>query len=76
MKPGYSKILISGNVIPKTKAHWDATGLDMVIIAPCSSAELTAVAWCDLIETWAGLKICKVWGAGEDSESLIECERA
>jgi hypothetical protein len=73
MKPGYSKLLINENVIPNTGAHWEATGLDMMMLTLFSSEERTTAAWYDLIERKAGLKIAKIWDAGNGVESVIEC---
>ncbi|KXG50685.1 Winged helix-turn-helix transcription repressor DNA-binding [Penicillium griseofulvum] len=73
MKPGYSKLLINENVIPDTGAHWEATGLDMMMLTLFSSEERTTAAWYDLIERKAGLKIVEIWGAGNGVENVIEC---
>ncbi|KAL0764402.1 hypothetical protein CaCOL14_013037 [Colletotrichum acutatum] len=75
MKPGYSKLLINENVIPSIGADWQATALDMMMMTLFSSRERTEEQWRKLLEP-AGLKIVKIWSAGEGVESLIECELA
>lgn len=74
MKPGYSKLLINENVVPQSGAHWETTGLDMLMLTLFSAEERTSKAWYDLIERKAGLRIVKIWSAGQGVESLIECE--
>lgn len=74
MKPGYSKLLIHEHVIPSTGAYWEATGLDMVMLANLSAYERTRAAWYNLIEAAAGLKIARIWSPEPGSQSLIECE--
>lgn len=77
MKPGYSKILINENVIPRRGAHWEATSLDMVMLPGFSSKERTRRDWHQLIEK-AGLEIVQIWES-EDAhgvECLIEVELA
>ena len=74
MKPGYSRLLINENVMPTTGAHWETTGLDMIMLTLFSSEQRTSTAWYDLIERRAGLKIVQVWSAGKGVESVIECE--
>ncbi|KAH6656244.1 S-adenosyl-L-methionine-dependent methyltransferase [Truncatella angustata] len=75
MKPGYSKLLINENVIPKSKAHWEMTSLDMVMLTLFNSRERTEEDWTDLLAA-NGLKIVKIWQGGKAWESLIECELA
>lgn len=74
MKPGYSKLLINENVVPVTGAHWETTGLDMMMLTLFSSTQRTSTMWYDLIERRAGLRIVKIWSGGKGVESLIECE--
>ncbi|KAJ2889959.1 hypothetical protein MKZ38_002720 [Zalerion maritima] len=74
MKPGYSKILINDNVIPKTRAYWEISGFDITMMAIFSSMERTEEEWVELLEARAGLRIVKIWGGGRGVESLIECE--
>ncbi|KAJ5184382.1 Winged helix-turn-helix transcription repressor DNA-binding, partial [Penicillium cf. griseofulvum] len=73
VKPGYSRLLINENVIPHTVAHWEATGLDMMMLTLFSAEERTTAAWYDLVERRAGLKIINILGAGNGVESVIEC---
>ncbi|KAJ5693890.1 hypothetical protein N7536_004302 [Penicillium majusculum] len=74
MKPGYSRLLLNENVIPSIGAHWETTGLDMMMLTLFSAEERTSAAWYDLIERRAGLKIVKIWDGGKGVESVIECE--
>ena len=73
MTPGYSKVLINENVIPDTGAHWQATALDIVMMADFAAKERTERQWHTLIES-AGLRIVKIWTVQTSTESLIECE--
>ncbi|KEY68876.1 hypothetical protein S7711_03811 [Stachybotrys chartarum IBT 7711] len=75
MKPGYSKLLINENVLPNTGAWWETSALDMVMLTLFSSKERTEADWHYLVEELAGLKIVKIWSAGNGIESLIEVER-
>jgi hypothetical protein len=77
MKPGYSKLLISENVIPGTGADWQATALDLMVLALLSSRERTERDWRRLLGA-AGLRIVKIWSTDKQNgvESLIECELA
>jgi hypothetical protein len=74
MKPGYSKLLINENIVPVTGAHWEMTGLDMMMLTLFSSPQRTSTMWYDLIERRAGLRIVKIWSSGKGVESVIECE--
>lgn len=73
MKPGYSKLLINENVIPKSKAPWEMTALDMVMLTLFCSKERTEDDWTNLMAA-NNLKIIKIWQGGKAWESLIECE--
>ncbi|RYP84206.1 hypothetical protein DL769_001229 [Monosporascus sp. CRB-8-3] len=73
MTPGYSKLLINENVIPARGAYWESTALDVLMMLFFTSKERTEQDWRALLGA-AGLKICKIWSAGEGVESLIECE--
>ncbi|KAL2174027.1 S-adenosyl-L-methionine-dependent methyltransferase [Thermothelomyces heterothallicus CBS 202.75] len=77
MRPGYSRLLINENVIPGTNADWQATALDLMVMALLSSRERTEEDWRRLLEG-AGLKIVKIWSTDKQNgvESLIECELA
>lgn len=74
MKPGYSKLLINENVLPKRSAHWESSALDMVMLTLFNSKERTYADWYYLLEKLAGLKIVKIWDGGRGVESVIECE--
>ncbi|KAL4917428.1 O-methyltransferase [Aspergillus aurantiobrunneus] len=74
MRPGYSKLLINENVVPVTGAHWEMTGLDMMMLTLFSSPQRTSAMWYDLIEKRTGLKIVQIWNGGQGVESVIECE--
>ncbi|GLB04476.1 hypothetical protein AtubIFM57258_010443 [Aspergillus tubingensis] len=74
MRPGYSRLLVNEFVVPETGAHWEITGLDMMMLGLFSSEQRTRAAWYDLIERRAGLKIIQIWSAGAGVESVIECE--
>lgn len=73
MKPGYSRLLLNENVVPNIGAHWETTGLDMMMLTLFSAEERTSAAWYDLIERRAGLKVVKIWDGGKGVESVIEC---
>ncbi|KAI1842758.1 hypothetical protein JX266_011079 [Neoarthrinium moseri] len=73
MKPGYSKLLINENVIPRTNAHWEMTSLDMVMLTLFSSRERTEDDWKILLKA-NGLEIVGIWQGSKAWESLIECE--
>ncbi|ETS79410.1 hypothetical protein PFICI_09263 [Pestalotiopsis fici W106-1] len=75
MAPGYSRLLINENVIPKSNAHWEMTALDMVMLTLFSSRERTEDDWTGLLEA-NGLRIVKIWQGAKACESLIECELA
>ncbi|CAI7587044.1 unnamed protein product [Penicillium glandicola] len=75
MKRGHSKLLINENVIPDTNAHWEATSVDIIMMASFASTERTEAQWHQLVES-AGLKITKIWSPQKGIESLIECELA
>ena len=47
----------------------------MMMLTSFSSRERTLDDWMQLLEP-AGFKIMKVWGGGNGTESLIECELA
>ncbi|KAF2646829.1 S-adenosyl-L-methionine-dependent methyltransferase [Massarina eburnea CBS 473.64] len=75
MKRGYSKLLINENVIPDKDADWQATALDVLMMALFASKERTLTQWRQLLETpELGLRIVRVWSAEHSQESLIECE--
>lgn len=75
MKPGYSRLLINENVIPASKAHWEMTALDMVMLTLFSAKERTEDDWRALLGA-NGLRVVKIWQGARACESLIECELA
>lgn len=77
MTPGYSRLLINENVIPGTGADWQATALDLMVLALLSSRERTETDWRRLLAA-AGLRVVKIWSTDRQNgvESLIECELA
>jgi hypothetical protein len=75
MAPGYSRLLINENVLPRTGAHWEMTALDMVMLTLFSAQERTEMDWQRLLEA-NGLRIVKIWRGCKAWESLIECELA
>jgi hypothetical protein len=60
MKPGYSRLLIHENVISDINADWQATSLDIIMLAMVSSKERRESEWRELIEA-AGLQVLKIW---------------
>ena len=70
---GYSKLLLSENVIPDRGAHWLSTAIDMIMMSNFSSCERTEKHWRALLES-AGFKIVKIWTYEPGTESLIEAE--
>ncbi|EFE32575.1 O-methyltransferase, putative [Trichophyton benhamiae CBS 112371] len=75
MTPGYSKLLIHDHVIPETKAYWESTSLDLIMMANFRGIERTTTDWYALLES-AGLKIVNIWTGQRGIESLIECDLA
>ncbi len=74
MKPGYSRLLISENIIPTQKAHWETTALDIMMFTLSSARERTEAEWYHLIEDLSGLTITQIWHTAKGVESMIECE--
>lgn len=72
MKPGYSKLLINENVIPDTRAWWEMSALDIMMLTLFCSKERSRVDWTHLIEQRCGMKIVNIWEAGKGTESLID----
>lgn len=73
MVPGYSRLLISENVIPDVGADWQVTGQDLMMMTMVSSQERKEQEWRRLLES-AGLKVLEIWRHEPGVESLIECE--
>lgn len=54
-----SRILIDDMVLPNEKVHWQATQMDLMMMAALGSKERTNQQWEELIDA-AGLKILKI----------------
>ena len=55
-----SMILIDEMVLPDTGAHWEATQLDIWMMASLNAMERTKKQWCTLLES-VGLKMKKIY---------------
>lgn len=75
MTRGYSRLLIYENVIPDTGAHWQATSLDIVMMADVAAKERTERQLVELARL-AGLRVLKIWTVPSCVDGLIECELA
>ncbi|KAL8805076.1 MAG: hypothetical protein Q9182_002166 [Xanthomendoza sp. 2 TL-2023] len=73
MKRGYSKLLIQENVVPDQHAPGPMTGLDIMLMALAATSERSEKQWRELLSS-NGLKVIKIWGHPEGTESLIETE--
>lgn len=68
-----SVLLIDDMVVPDTGAHWQATQLDMVMMASLASRERSRAHWEKLIAE-AGLKINGIYEYTTSlNDSIIEC---
>lgn len=74
MRPGYSRLLVNENVLPRTRAYWETSALDLVMLSLLSARQRTERDWRGLLEGRCGLRIVKIWNGGRGVESLIECE--
>ncbi|KAJ6789980.1 hypothetical protein PWT90_02936 [Aphanocladium album] len=73
MTKGYSRLLINELVLPATGAHWEVTGVDMVMGVFLGAYERTRDQWERLLAA-AGLTISEVWSTeAVNSQSVIEC---
>lgn len=75
MKPGYSKLLLYENVIPRTGASTYQAMADITMMCMLSAAERTEAKWSWLL-TGVGLEIVKIWKDASSSESVIEATLA
>lgn len=75
MRPGYSRLLINENVLPRTRAPWEMTALDMMMLTLFSSQERAEDDWRALLAA-NGLRVVGIWRGQKAWESLIECELA
>ena len=73
METGYSRLLIHEFIIPAVNAHWEATSLDICMMALLGSQERTLEEWTALLSK-VGLTIKRIWSTSSASQSLIECE--
>jgi hypothetical protein len=71
MKKGYSKILINENIVPDTKASWQITSLDWIMMAVLTTCERTEAHWRELLGS-VGLKVVGIWTKEAAAGSLIE----
>ena len=55
-----SRILIDEMVLPNSGVHWQATQLDLTLMAALGSMERTIEQWYELLEK-AGLKILRIY---------------
>ncbi|KAL2076176.1 hypothetical protein VTL71DRAFT_1119 [Oculimacula yallundae] len=69
MKKGYSKLLINENVVPDEDAHWQITGLDMLMMSVFAATERARSNW-ERILNAAGLRLVKVWMTIESNLAL------
>lgn len=68
-----SVILIDDMVLPDTGVHWQATQIDLTMMATMASRERTAGAWSELMEK-AGLKIQRTYTYTESlRDTILEC---
>ena len=75
MAKGYSKLLITENVISDKGVTLMETCLVLLMLSLFATRERTAQSWKTLLEG-AGFKIMKIWPTEPGSESLIEAELA
>ena len=74
MKPKYSRLLINEWVVPAQKALKFMTAQDFNMLSSSGGMERTEALHREYIEA-AGLKITKIWSAGDRlSECVIEVE--
>lgn len=74
IKPGYSRLLVNEHIIPAMGANWEATYLDMYMMALLSSQERSEADWKYLLEDRCGLRVCNFWNPGNGVEGIVECE--
>lgn len=71
MKKGYSRLLINEWVLSDTNSSLLAAMMDINMMCLFAGTERTRSQWDALLGS-AGLKIVKLWGPGQETESLIE----
>ena len=75
MTEGYSKLLLSENVIPPTGCHPHLSALDLTMMTLFGSQERTEGHWRRLLES-EGLKLVAVHTIPSCLKSVLEAERA
>ncbi|KAM4066531.1 o-methyltransferase [Hirsutella rhossiliensis] len=73
MEPGYSRLLINDQVVPRTGAHWEVTALDLEMMVLLGARERVEEEWYQLLENMADLRVEKIWTLANGLESVIEC---
>ena len=73
MKPRYSTLLLSENVLPSEKCHPLMSALDLTMMTTLASKERSEDDWQLLIGS-AGLNIVKIHHTSSCSKSVLECE--
>ncbi|KAL8936525.1 MAG: hypothetical protein Q9216_004888 [Gyalolechia sp. 2 TL-2023] len=71
MKKGYSRLLINEWVLSDMNSSLLPAVMDINMMCLFAGTERTRSQW-DALLSSAGLKIVKLWGPGQESESLIE----
>ncbi|KAI4157937.1 MAG: hypothetical protein L6R39_000569 [Caloplaca ligustica] len=71
MKKGYSRLLINEWVLSDTNSSFLPAAMDINMMCLFSGMERTRSQW-DALLGRVGLKIIKLWGPGQETESLIE----
>ena len=72
MERGYSRILISDQVLPDKGVSQLSCAIDLTMMTMCGK-ERTRMAWDELLGS-VGLRISKVWPVAETSRPLIEVD--
>ena len=70
MEPGYSRVLVHEYVLLESKASWQATALDLIMMTT-GSKERSEVQWRSVFKA-SGLRITGIWTLDPAHESLIE----
>lgn len=73
MKPGYSKLLLYENVLPRIGASTYQAMADVTMMCTLSAAERTQVKWERLLLE-VDLDVVNIWSDPSSSESIIEAE--
>ena len=73
MTPGYSRLLLSENVIPLTGCHPHLSALDLTMMTLFGSQERTEEDWKDLLEL-EGLRLAAVHTIPSCLKSVLELQ--